>query len=145
MKGVNIPRVKRSRDRPEILHMEKSTAPTGGVMSPSTRLKHTTTPKCKGSTPIFSAMGDNMGVMITSAGAVSMGMPMSSNAMFTRTRNTYGLVEKGTRRSVILAGSCSTATIHAKGSERPRSMSTTDDSTPALRIIEGSCLNFSRL
>ena len=94
--------------------------------------------------PIFSAIGASTGVTMVRAGAVSSGIPISSSARLTSSRNTQGEVETCAIVSMIRSGICSTATTQANGSDRPSSSMTTAVSTPDAKSSAGNRASFRR-
>ena len=57
-----------------------SAEPTGGVHSPTARLKIMMTPKCTGSTPTAVTTGSKIGVIMVISGAMSIKQPSRSSS-----------------------------------------------------------------
>ena len=66
----------------------KSTAPTGGVISPMPRFTIMIMPKCTGSMPMALATGSSTGVRIKIKGAMSIKVPSTSSMMLIMARIT---------------------------------------------------------
>ena len=76
----------RAKDIFATFAVTKSVMPTGGVTNPTQRLTTTMTPKCSGFIPRAVAVGTNIGVIIKSAGARSMIIPINNNRIFAKSK-----------------------------------------------------------
>jgi len=120
-----------------IAHAMKRHTPTGGVVSPITRLSTMITPKWSGSTPILFIRGSNTGVKIISEAVVSMNVPTISKSIFTRRRIAMRLWVKEITNSVKYCGISSLAKIHEKILAVPITSITSELVTAEFIIIFG--------
>ena len=86
---------------PAIPHPTNKTLPTGGVQSPIQRFKTKMMPKWTGSTPILIATGRKIGVKISTAGVMSMNVPIISKKRLIMRRTITGEAERDMRAELI--------------------------------------------
>ena len=89
--------------------------PNGGVNVPISRFTIMTMPKCTGSMPSATIVGNSVGVAISRIAVVSMKQPTTSSATLMMARMTNLLSEIDIISAASFIGACDVATIQPNG------------------------------